>query len=233
MRNNETITNRELFISILKSTRNGPIHKKIIKNNAQIPTQEVDEALMTMAQMDLIKLENELVEASSVQRVKIAIETVKLGADFERVCKTLDWIEFENIAAKAFEANNFKVRKRFRFKWEGKRREMDILGFKKPIVVCMGCKHWFHGWRKSAIINAVNSQVERTSILAQAFPAIYKKIMKFEWNHATLIPVVLSLVPGPFKAHKRTPIVPIFQLQNFLSEVLAYINLLTRFQVDL
>jgi len=231
--NNKTITNRELFISILKTTRDGPVQKKIVNNDTPIPTQAVDEMLMKMTQANLIQLENGLVKVSTVQRVKIAIKAVTLGADFERVCKSLNWMEFEKIAAKAFEANDFRVKKCFRFKWEGKRREIDILGFKKPIVVCTDCKHWLRGWRKSAIINAVNSQVERTSILAQAFPALYKKIMKCEWYHATFIPVVLSLVPGPFKTHKGAPVVPIFQLQNFLSELLAHINLLTHFYVDL
>jgi hypothetical protein len=50
------------------------------------------------------------------------------------------------------------------------------------------------------------------------------------WRQATLIPVILSLVPGPLKFYNKVPIVPILQLQNFLNELPAHTISLTHFR---
>lgn len=141
----------------------------------------------------------------------------------------LQWNEFENLAAGAFEANNFTVIKHFRFGWAGRRWEIDILGCKEPMVACVDCKHWRRGWRKSAIIRAVESQVERTQALTEVLPSLHKEVGLANWKRATLVPVVLSLVPGPSKFYTNVPIVPILQLQNFLNELPAHATSLTRF----
>ncbi|MFQ5837060.1 MAG: hypothetical protein ACE5HG_04310, partial [Candidatus Bathyarchaeia archaeon] len=49
------------------------------------------------------------------------------------------------------------------------------------------------------------------------------------WKEATLVPIVLSLVPSPFKFYNNVPVVPVLQLPNFLNELLAHISSLTHF----
>ena len=183
--------------------------------------------------MGLLELGDKTIEASSNQRLKMAIQTLELRADFERVCKFLEWMEFENISAVTFEANAFTVKRRFRFKWAGKRREIDLLGLRESMIVCADCKHWLRGWRRSAIIKTVELQVVRTKALADALPSLDSKIGLTKWKHATLIPMVLSLVPIPFKFHKQVPIVPILQLQSFLNELPAHTTTLKLFTIDL
>lgn len=220
---------RNLLVSILKHTRDGTVQQKLISKDTRISNQVADELLGKFRQASLIQWKGKEIEAFPNQRVKIAIHAIKLGADLERVCRFLQWNEFENIAVKAFEASNLTVIKHFRFTWAGRRWEIDILGCKKPIVACVDCKHWRRGWRRSAIIRTVKSQVERTQNLTEAFPSLYKEVGLVNWKRATLVPVVLSLVPGPFKFYNNVPIVPILQLQNFLDELPAHATFLTRF----
>jgi len=217
------------MVSILRLTKDGPIQRELISKDARVPTQVADGLLRKLSQARLIEWKGKAIEASPHQRVRIAIQAVKLGADLERAYKFLQWNEFENIAAEAFEANSFTVTKHFRFKWAGRRWEMDILGCKEPMVVCVDCKHWRRGWRRSAIMRAAESQVERTQALTEAFPSLQKEVGLANWKRATLIPVVLSLVPGPFKFYNNVPIVPILQLQNFLNELPAHATSLMRF----
>ena len=221
---------RNILISILKLTKSGPAAKELVARDANVPAQVTDEVLKKFRDAELVKLKDRTIEASSNQRAKIAIHAIKSGADFERVCRVLEWIEFENLAATTFEANNFAVKRRFRFKWAQRRWEIDVLGCREPLIACVDCKHWSHGWRGSAIRKAAEAQALRTKVLAEALPSMQKEIGLVQWRQATLIPVVLSLVPGPLKFYDKVPIVPILQIQNFLNELPAHATALTHFR---
>jgi len=221
---------RNILISILKLTKSGPAAKELVARDANVPAQVTEEVLKKFRDAELVKLKDRAIEVSSNQRAKIAIHAIKSGADFERVCRVLEWIEFENLAATAFEANNFAVKRRFRFKWAQRRWEIDVLGCREPLIACVDCKRWSHGWRGSAIRKAAEAQALRTKVLAEALPSLQKKIGLVQWRQATLIPVVLSLIPGPLKFYNKVPIVPILQIQNFLNELLAHATALTHFR---
>ncbi len=220
---------RDILISILKLTGSGPIAKELVALDANVSVQVVNELLKKFRNAELIKWQDKRIEASSNQRARIAIHAIKSGADFERVCKVLEWIEFENLAATAFEANNFAAKKRFRFKWAQRRWEIDVLGCREPLIACVDCKHWSHGWRESAIRKAAEAQALRTKVLAEALPFLQKEIGLVQWRQATLIPVILSLVPGPSKFCNKVPIVPILQIQNFLNDLPVHLTALSHF----
>ena len=157
---------RNLLRSILKLTKKGPIEKTLISRDAQTPVQIADDMLKNFSKTGFVQLRGKVVEASLNQRVKIAIHVIRLGADFESVCNLLEWNEFEKITATTFEFNHFNVIKGLRFKGAGRRWEVDVLGCREPIIACVDCKHWSHGWRKSAIKKAVEAQALRTKVLA-------------------------------------------------------------------
>lgn len=231
MSKNATSIKRNLLVYTLKLTKDGPIRRELIRREAQIPQQVANRMLKKISDAGLIQLRGETVEASPSQRIKIAIQAIRLGADLEGMCRALGWLEFENIVAMAFEINGFTVERHFRFKWAGRKWEIDVLGCKEPLVVCADCKQWLHGWCKSTIAKAVESQVIRTRMLADALLLLREKIELTNWKSVTLIPAVLSLVPGPFKFYNDVPIVPILQLQNFLSELPAHVTSLAHFSV--
>jgi Holliday junction resolvase-like predicted endonuclease len=231
MSKNEISIERNALVQILKLTKDGSAKKELIGSGARIPQQVANRILKKVSDMELIQLKDETVEASPSQRIQIAVHAVELGADFEDVCKALNWDEFENIASLAFEVNGFTVLKHLRFKWAGRRWENDILGYKEPLIVCAECKHWLHGWHRSTITKAVESQVSRTHALAESFPLLSEKLRLIGWKKATLVPMVLSLVPAPFKLYNKVPIVPILQLQSFLGDLPAYITSLRSFSL--
>jgi len=220
---------RNLLRSILKLTKKGPIEKTLISRDAQIPAQIADDMLKDFSKAGFIQLTGKVIEASLNQRVKIAIHAIRMGADFESVCNFLEWNEFEKIAATTFEFNHFNVIKGLRFKSAGRRWEVDVLGCREPIIVSADCKHWHHGWTRSAITKTIDAQMKRTQALANAAPTLREKIGLADWKEATLIPMVLSLFPAPLKFYRNTPVVPILQLQDFLNEMPAHIDSMTHF----
>jgi len=220
---------RELIISILKLTKNGPIAIELVRKDAKIPSAIAEDLFKKLQNDGLLYLRDILVEVDSLKRLKLAVHAIELSGDVERVSGFLDWKEFENIAAIAFERNGYSVKRNLRFKHAGRRWEMDIIACKKPIVACVDCKHWHHGMYPSAIKRIVEEQVERTCALAESVPKITEKIDCASWNRVKLIPAVLSLTAVRSKFYNKVPIVPVLQLQDFLNQLPAYTDSLKHF----
>jgi len=220
---------KDVLLSLLRLTRNGAVRKELLAKNAKTPTQTTNQVLIKLSKSDLFHEHEGIIEASPSQRVKMAVQALRLAADLERVCNLLSWTEFESIAAQAFEANGYRVVRNFRFKQASRRWEIDVIGFKKPLILCVDCKHWKRGWQKAATVKAVEAQVERTEAFAKALPNYYQKAKLEEWETATLLPLVMSLTLGPYKFYNNVPIVPVLQLQDFINELPAQAHLLKNF----
>jgi Holliday junction resolvase-like predicted endonuclease len=223
----------DVLISILKLTNSGPAAEEAVVMDANVPVHIANNVLQGLREIGLIECENGKIEVSSNQRVKLVIHAINHGTDIERVCKVLEWIEFENFAATAFETNNFAVKRQFRFKASGRRWEIDVLAYSEPIIVCVDCKRWRRGWGNSAITKVAAAQAQRTEVLAKNLQDIQREIGLADWKQATLFPAIISLFPGPVKFYKKVPVVPILQLQNFLNEFQGHITELTHFRANL
>jgi predicted transcriptional regulator/Holliday junction resolvase-like predicted endonuclease len=226
-------TKADVIISILRHTNSGPVAAEAVAVDANVPVQVANNVLMGLREIGLVEYANEQVELTSNQRVKLAIHAINHGMDVERVCKVLEWKEFENFAATAFEENSFAVKRRFRFKASGRRWEIDVLAYSEPIIVCVDCKRWRRGWGNSAITRVAAAQAQRTEMLAKNLQDIQRDIGLDGWKNATLFPAILSLFPGPVKFYGNVPVVPILQLQNFLDEFRGHKTELVHFRAKL
>jgi Holliday junction resolvase-like predicted endonuclease len=219
----------ELILSVLKLTKKGLIQKDLVAKDAHTSVAVADELLRTLHTKGLIQLNGNILEIAPSQRLQLAIEAVKQGVDIEHASRFLEWKEFENMAAIAFEINRYTVKRNFHFKANDKRWEIDLLACKQPLITCVDCKHWQHHWSRASITKTAETQVERTKALADSLQDFAEKLGLSNWTRATLIPIVLSLIPSAFKFHNDTPIVPILQLQSFISELPAQTTSLTHF----
>ena len=159
---------RDLIISILKLTVNGSVSRERINKDAKIASDIALKLLRRLQNDDMVYLRDNIVEADDSCRLKLAVKAVALGADIERISGFLRWLEFEDIAAMALERNGYIVAKNVRFKCAGRKWEIDIVGCKKPLVICIDCKHWHHGMSPSALKKIVEAQVERTRAIAES-----------------------------------------------------------------
>jgi Holliday junction resolvase-like predicted endonuclease len=220
----------EMIISILKLTREGPISQELINKDTQVPHVLVRKLLQRLQDEGLIYVRGNFLEANDLQRLKIAILAVQSGADLERVSGLLQWKEFEAIAALAFERYGYKVKRNLRFTHGGRRWEIDIVGCRRPFVICVDCKHWRHGLHPSTLKRIVKEQVERTSALAESLPSPSLRMDFVCWDDVKFVPGVLSLVMGQFKFYDNVPVVSVLQLQDFLGQLPAYVHSLKYFE---
>ncbi len=220
---------RNLLISLLKLTKEGSVLTETVNKDARVPLAIASKLLEKLQNEELIYLKSGSVEADSNGRLKLAVKAATLGADIERVSNLLCWQEFEAIAALALKNNGYTVANNVRFKHAGRKWEIDAVGCKKPLVVCIDCKHWQRGLSPSALRRIVDSQVERTQALADSLPGVGLKMECAKWSNAKFLPVILSLIPTSFKFYNNVPIVPILQLQDFLYQLPAYTETLKTF----
>lgn len=134
---------KELIISLLKVSKCKPVSCELVKKEAKLPSEAAERLLQKLQCDGLLYVHDGLVEINALQRLKLAIRALALGADYERVSGFLGWKEFESVAAVTLEAHGYSVKTNLRFRQGGRRWEMDIVGCRKPLVVCVDCKHWF------------------------------------------------------------------------------------------
>lgn len=213
-----------LLISVLKLTKGKLALIEDVKNDARLPRATTINLLEKLQTEGLLYLEQETIKADSNLRLKLAVKATTLGADIERVSNLLCWQEFELIAATALRGNGHIVSSNFRFKGAARRWEIDVVGCKKPLVICIDCKHWQHAIAPSALQRIVGAQLERTKALSDSLPSISSKLSCTKWNEAKFVPVILSLFPSSFKFYDKVPIVPVFQLQDFINQLPIFIN---------
>ncbi len=223
---------RDLLMSILKLTVGGSVKREFINKDAKIPAATVNILLEKLQNEGLVYLEGDEVNVGSDLRLKLAIKAIALGADVENTSRFLRWQEFEEIAAVALERNGFSASKNVRFKQSDRRWEIDVVGCKNPLVICIDCKHWQHGISASALTRIVDAQVERTRALSESLPNLNLKIEFAKWDRAKFVPTILALIPGSFKFYDEVPVVSILQLQDFLIQLPAFARSLKFFQKD-
>jgi Holliday junction resolvase-like predicted endonuclease len=226
------VVERDLIISILKLAKDGFVLVETVKNDSRISYDIVRKLLEKLQNEGLIYLKNDIVEIDSDNRLRLAVKAASLGADIEHISGFFSWQEFEDIAALALHRNGYVVAKNVRFKHAGRRWEIDVVGCRKPLVLCVDCKHWQHGLKPSELRKIVEAQVERASALADTLPAVALKIECTKWKKAKFTPMILSLFPSSFKFYDDVPVVPVLQLQDFLLQLPAYIESLKYFVKD-
>jgi Holliday junction resolvase-like predicted endonuclease len=213
---------RNLVISLLKLTKEGPVLIESVNKDARIPSAIAIKLFEKLQNEGLIYLKQDSIEVDINSRLKLAVKAASLGADVEHISNLLCWQEFEEIAALALKNNGYIVENNVRFKHAGRKWEIDVVGCRKPLVICIDCKHWQRGMAPSVLKRIVDSQVERTRALADSLPNIALKLECTKWDKAKFVPSVLSLIPGTFKFYDKVPVVPVLQLQDFINQLPAY-----------
>jgi hypothetical protein len=227
------VIEREILLILLEKTKDKPFLKEELNDVLHVTADTFDSFIDSLLEKDAIKLEGDLISADLNQRLGLAVKAIRAGADFERVSKTLGWLEFEELVAYTFEENGYVVSKRFRFQADSRRWEIDVLAKRYPLVICAECKHWSRGLGNTSARKIVESHLEKVKILSENAPKLHERLKLTDWNHAVFIPVALSLQPARYKIYRRIPVVSVFELPRFLSEFEGQMDWLYKFNVKL
>lgn len=220
---------RNLLISLLKLTEKGSVKQEIVNFDSKLSSSTASTLLEKLQIENLLYFKDSTIEVNAHSRLKLAAKAVHLGADVERVSSFLRWQEFEAMAALALDLNGYVTKKNVRFKQTGRRWEIDVVGCRKPLVLCVDCKHWHHGMHPSTMKNMAKSQEERVAAFADSLPNRSTDLPCLKWNSAKFVPVIVSLVPFRPKFSNDVPVVPVLQLQDFISQLPLQVEYLRYF----
>ena len=223
---------RNLIITVLRLTKDGPVSLELVNKEARIPSVLAQRLLNGLRDESLIYVRRGHIDIDGFNRLKLAIRAINLGADPERVSALLQWKEFEAMAAATMEGNGYAVARNLRFKRAGRRWETDIVACKRPLLVCADCKHWRHGISPSTLRIVVSEQVERTMALAECLRDSIIRIECSSWSLVKVVPAIFSLTVGSVKLVDNVPVVPILQLRDFLGQLPAYADILEHLVVS-
>jgi len=221
---------RNIITSILKLTQTHSTLIKHLKTDTNLPLETIHTLLEKLQSDELLNLNHELVKVSTNDRLQLAIKAINIGADIQQISNLLCWQEFEEITAIALHNNNFTVYKNIRFKTPTRKWEIDVIGCKPPLVVCIDCKHWEHAISPSTLNKIATTQADRTKALTETLPNPKLQLECTKWKNAHFIPTILSLTPNNFKFYDNIPIVPILQIQDFLNQLPVYVYQLKSYQ---
>jgi hypothetical protein len=217
-------TERSLVLTLLKLTKKSPALTTHLKKDTKLSTETMFNLLEKLETEDLLSINNDTVKVSTNDRIKLAIKAVSLGADIQQVSDLLSWQEFEEITTIALHNNGFTDYKNIRFKTPNHKWEIDAIGCKQPIVICIDCKHWGHTISHSALSKIATAQADRTKALAETLPNPKLQLECTKWKNAQFVPAILSLTQSNCKFYNNIPLVPILQLQDFLNQLPAYMH---------
>jgi len=136
-------------------------------------------------------------------RLKTCLLAIQMGAPVDEVSRSLDWKDFESLAAEILDASEFETTRNLVL--TKPRMQIDVVGVKSDVAILIDCKHWKRT-SQSALENAVKKQIERT-----------KRFLKTEDVKAA-IPAIVTLYQEEAKFIDKVPIIPIFQLSSFCEE---------------
>lgn len=224
---------RNLLVALLEQTNGKQATKEGLLSSIRMTKEAYIEIMGPLEAEGLVTVSGDSIELSVEQRLGIAVKAVEAGADFERVSRSLGWLEFEEMAAHVFEENGFKALRRFRFQAEGRRWEMDVLASRRPHIICAECKCWTRGMGNSQARGIVEAHLEKTEVFSRHIGELAEKVGVHRWERATITPMALTLSPTRMQIYRRVPSVSVLALPSFLSEFEGQMERLAHFIVEM
>jgi Holliday junction resolvase-like predicted endonuclease len=212
---------------LLHETRQSPVCKTSeIAAKSKTCLSVAEDLLVKLQGAGAVTLRDKEAHVTPEQRMRIAEIAISKGADPENVARQLRWQEFEGLAARILGLEGYATANHFIFRHAARKYEIDVLGAKEPMVLCVDCKHWHHGWAPGKIMAAARNQLVRVQSLSDVFAFYGKKHRIVGWRSVRLLPIVLTLADVSLKLMDGVPIVSALRFRDFLCQVSPWIETL-------
>ena len=163
------------------------------------------------------KVDDSRILLGSTLRVRIAIEAARAGR-LRDAAQAISWREFEEFARQCLEEAGFRTEANVRVNGNGRRWQIDVIGFQGDLVLAIDCKHWNAPGSISRFRLAADHQRLATSHFLTTL--IGKSAQGSGGRHA--LAVILTLSEPPAQFHRGAMLVSVEKLPSFLSGVTPY-----------
>lgn len=171
---------------------------------------------------------------NSEKRLRLVCFAVNLGCDVERVSRLLTWREFEAFCSNILESCGFRSFLNFRFKYRSGKGEIDVLGLRRPFILCLDAKHWgVRSGKASGLRNAVKKHVKRIEFFGGVLDKYLLNLGIEDWGECVLVPLLVTLFQERIMFDLNVPVVPVFKLNSFLMNFDGYLDELCIYRFSL
>lgn len=206
---------RSISYTILSQRRNNRVELENIHSTIKALRDLIISALDYLEKQGYIRVVGG--EIKVLNPVGLAIQCLKLGMDEKILSKHLDWRDFEVFVSKLLEYYDYIVYRNFRFKFKGKRYEVDVLGVSHIYSLVVDCKHW-QRLPLSTLYNVTARHRERVEALARGYRGGWFEIKGLK-RGSKLVPVLITLTSLKTPVINGVLIVPISMLKGFLNDI--------------
>jgi hypothetical protein len=127
----------------------------------------------------------------------------------------LEWQDFERLAERCLVELGFETFKNARVKDENRSWQLDVVGIKERLVICLDCKHWAPPMTLSRFKDPEVHQSRATELFAS-------KIANERHMTITSLPVILTLFEPPQRILGSAVLVSVQMLPSMLRELTPY-----------
>ncbi len=160
-----------------------------------------------------------------VRRVEALLTLVRLGLDESRFLPYIEWNEFEEYVARVLDEAGFEVLRNVR-KDPPKGFQIDVLALDPGagIALSIECKQWRYvrGFSRK-ILEIVSQHVERTKRFVESCEWFATRIPSLR-KISVVVPTVLTLRRSRYKVVNGVPIVPMVELNDFVTNIRRYVD---------
>jgi hypothetical protein len=161
-----------------------------------------------------IQITNGEIRLPRESRLEIASAEASRGFPLE-ASRFLEWRDFERFAESCLEEMSFETKRDVRFKMDDRRWQIDVIGVKGELLVCVDCKHWAPPMSPSRFKNPEAHQVAATRLYAA-------KLAKEQNSRVTSLPVILTIFEAHQKLSEKTVIIDVQKLASMLRDLTPY-----------
>lgn len=212
------------MLALLKLPDGTPVSKKTFLETNGLLEENTREAIKKASCAKLVQDTEGYIQISQKSRFKIVTKCLEKGIDVESVCKAAGWREFEDLAVMILGANGYVTKKHFRFRFNEKGYEVDVLALKSPWSLAVECKRWKRSLQPAARKRVAEIHQKKISSLRKALPSLFNRYGLNIFHDVKLIPTVLTLFETPLVIEHGIPFVPIRRFQSFIEQFEGYVG---------
>ncbi len=146
---------------------------------------------------------------------------ISKGEDALKVFSIIGWGGFEKLVSLILGFLDFKTKVNLHFRTLlGNRREIDILAFRRPVILSIDCKNWLQQAPSlSGLVQASEAQHERTLELADVLSDLSYLLPISHWPVAKIYPLIISAKGERVIYHNGSAIIPVHFMKPFVSNI--------------
>lgn len=218
--------------ALLKATKGGRASVSQVVEEAGAPRPVVAAQLYRLREEGLIELRGDRLSVGERQRLELLLRTLSAGGDLMETSKLLEWGEFEKLVAAIAEQYSYAVALGLRFKHGRKWWQADVVALKEPLALCIDCKH-LRSRQAPVVRKAAELNARRAEDLAAELPRLKRRLSAANWQKATVVPLLVTLRPAPWRTYETMPVVAVNQLRDFLQSLPAEVGFFLGFKRSL